>query len=68
EAAMTHAPLSVVWPGYLAEALAGIVDASPDIATANAARETIVEVLEALEKDKRLPAQRKSLLDRARRR
>ncbi|HEY4175402.1 MAG TPA: protein kinase [Kofleriaceae bacterium] len=67
EAAIAHAPLSVVWPGYLAEALSGIVEASPDIATANAAREKIIATLEPLEKDKRLPAQRKSLLDRARR-
>jgi tetratricopeptide (TPR) repeat protein len=64
-------PQNVHWPGYLGEIHAGLADvaaATGDVKTANAEWKRVVDVLEPLAKAGRLPAPRKALLDRARRR
>jgi hypothetical protein len=52
-----------VWPGYLAEAHAGLADLGQG---ANAEWKKVRDLLEPLAKANRLPAPRAALLDRAR--
>ena len=61
EVAMARAPQSVEWPGYLAEAHAGLADLG-----ASAEWKKVRDLLEPLAKSSRLPAARAALLDRAR--
>jgi serine/threonine protein kinase len=69
EDAARNAPQNAHWPGYVAEVhigLAEVAAASGNAKTATAEYERVLELLEPLEQAGRLPAPRKSLLDRAR--
>ena len=61
EEAMRRSPQSVVWPGYLAEAHAGVAE----LGTSSEWKK-VRDLLEPLAKSNRLPAARAALLDRAR--
>jgi tetratricopeptide (TPR) repeat protein len=60
--AMARAPQSVEWPGYLAEAHAGLAD----LGQTSTEWKKVRDLLEPLAKSNRLPAARAALLDRAR--
>jgi serine/threonine protein kinase/tetratricopeptide (TPR) repeat protein len=66
EAAMARAPQNAHWPGYLAEIHVGLAESAADAMTARDAWKLAFEILDALEKDGRLPMPRKPLLERAR--
>jgi tetratricopeptide (TPR) repeat protein len=66
EDAASRAAHNAHWPGYLAEIHVGLAETAPDGRTANEEWKRAREILEALEKDGRLPMPRKALLDRAR--
>jgi serine/threonine protein kinase/tetratricopeptide (TPR) repeat protein len=67
EQAAQRAPQNAHWPGYLAEIHTGLAETSgADAKAAKAEWKRVVEILETLEKEGRLAATRKPLLDRAR--
>jgi serine/threonine protein kinase len=69
EDAALRSPQNAHWPGYVAESHAGLAEvaaASNDRKAAAASWKRVVETLEPLAKAGRLPAPRKSLLERAR--
>jgi hypothetical protein len=63
---VARAPQNAHWPGYLAEIHAGLAEAAKDAKTAAAEWRIVRDTLEPLAHAKRLPATRKSLLERAR--
>ena len=61
-----RAPQNAHWPGYVAEIHVGLAELATDARAAAAEWKAAREALEPLAKADRLPATRKSLLDRAR--
>ncbi|HVK83321.1 MAG TPA: serine/threonine-protein kinase [Kofleriaceae bacterium] len=65
-AAAARAPQNAHWPGYVAEIHAALAELAPDAKAAAAEWKVVRDALEPLAAAKRLPAYRKSLLERAR--
>ncbi|HEY5936660.1 MAG TPA: hypothetical protein VIU61_18555, partial [Kofleriaceae bacterium] len=64
--AITRSPQNIHWPGYLAETHAALALLAPDAKARTAAWQAALNALEPLAAAGRLPATRKTLLDRAR--
>jgi len=63
--AVTRAPQNAHWPGYLAEIHIGLAESSGSAKVSREEWKLAREILEALDKEGRLPMPRRALLDRA---